>query len=289
MDKKELYECHGHIMMDGTEYAAGRRRHENGPDRAAVTAALTALQAAGVTYFRDGGDPLGVSLLARELAGAWGIEYVTPAFAIHKRGRYGGIVGRACRDLEDYRRRLEEVDREGGDFVKLMTSGIITFRAYGELSCDPVDGEEVFELVRLAHEAGFPVMVHVNGPEAVRAAAEAGAESVEHGYFADEAALQAMAAHGTVWVPTLAAVEAFLRRPEMNAAVAEETVSRQGEMLRRAEEMGVLIAAGSDSGAVGVPHGEGTRREYDLLSRAGISPETVEEGNRTLRKTFRPR
>ena len=73
-----LYECHGHIMMDGADFSAARERHRYGVDRPAVESALAALRDAGVVYFRDGGDAWGVSVLGRELAPAYGIEYVTP-------------------------------------------------------------------------------------------------------------------------------------------------------------------------------------------------------------------
>ena len=283
-NNRELFECHGHLMMDGTSYASGRARHEEAVDRAAVEEALAALRAAGVVYFRDGGDPLNVSLLGRALAPDYGIEYVTPGFAIHKNGLYGGIVGRAYTDLADYRQRLRELRQAGGDFVKIMASGIITFKAYGQLSCVSLPAAEIRELIHIAHGEGFAVMTHVNGPETIRAVAEAGGDSVEHGYFMDDAALEAMREHGTVWVPTLAAVEAFTDREGIDPGIAGETLRRQREMLRKAADMGVLIAAGSDSGAVGVPHGAGTRREYALLAKSGITPEQIQAGNEAIRR-----
>ena len=206
------YECHGHLMMDGADFAAARERHSNGVDTDALRTSLDALRAAGVTYFRDGGDVYGVSALGREIAPEYGIEVVTPVFAIHKRGYYGSIVGRGFDDIASYRQRIEELRNAKGDFVKLMFSGIITFRAFGELSCDGLDTEEIKEMVHIAHCEGYSVMAHVNGEQTVRAAAEAGVDSVEHGYFADREALDIMAEKQIIWVPTLAAVEAFRSR-----------------------------------------------------------------------------
>ena len=288
--EQNLCECHGHLLMDGTEYTAARARHENGPVRAILESELAALQKAGVTYFRDGGDPLGVSLMGRDLAPDYGIEYVSPAFAIHKQGRYGGIVGRAFTDMDDYRQRLREVRECGGDFVKFMASGIITFRNYGEVSCPPLEAEEIRQIITMAHEAGYSVMVHINGADTIRAAAEAGVDSVEHGYFSDDAALEAMAAHDVLWVPTLAAVAAFIGRTGIDRnGTAAETVRRQMRQLKRASQMGIHIASGSDSGAVGVPHGPGTIREYELLAEAGISRDRIEESNAMLKSRFAPK
>ena len=54
-----LYDCHGHIFMDGISFREAAARHKNGPDETAIRTALGALQSKGVVYFRDGGDPFG--------------------------------------------------------------------------------------------------------------------------------------------------------------------------------------------------------------------------------------
>ena len=97
------WECHGHIFMDGVDYKAARSLHRNAPDTGAIRAHLAAYRSLGVTYYRDGGDALGVSLQAKALAGEYGIRFVTPGFAIHRAGYYGGIVGRSYTTLGEYR------------------------------------------------------------------------------------------------------------------------------------------------------------------------------------------
>jgi len=259
------YECHGHSLMDGADFRAARERHRHGVDVSAVRAQLDALRAAGVVYFRDGGDAHGVSILARQIAPEYGIDYVTPAFAIHRKGRYGAIVGRGYESREEYQQLLEEAQAQRCDFIKIMISGIITFQNYGELSCAPLSAEEIRWLIADAHELGLAVMAHANGAETVRAAVEAGLDSVDHGYFMDAYCLDAMAERGTFWVPTVAAAAAFRGRAGFNDAVACETTAVQQRMAQRALERGVLLCPGSDSGAIGVPHGDGILAEYDLL------------------------
>ena len=282
-----LYECHAHALMDGADFRAARERHKNGVDEVSVRAYLEALRAAGVCYVRDGGDGLGVSLRARELAGEYGITYRSPAFAIHKAGRYGAIVGRAWRDKSEARALIAEAKAQGCDFIKLMLSGVITFNQYAELSCESLIPEEIAALSEIAHGEGFSVMAHVNGPETVRAAIAAGIDSIEHGYFLDDDCLRAMAEAETVWVPTVAATNAFIGRPAFDEAVAKRTVETQLQMIRRAAALGVKVAAGSDSGAVGVPHGEGTRTEYRLLRAAGLTETQIDQANRALAARFR--
>ncbi len=282
-----LCECHGHIFMDGADFRAAFARHQNGADEGAVRAALGALREAGVTYFRDGGDALDVSPLARSLAGEYGVAYVTPLFAIHRRGRYGGIVGRAYGDMAEYRALVREAVTGGCDFLKLMFSGIVTFDAYGRLSCPSLPAGEIAELVRVAHGEGLAVMAHVNGAEAVRAALDAGTDSVEHACFMDRACLEQLAASDAVWVPTLAALAAFVGRPGFDGNVAEQTLRRQQEAIRLALSLGARVASGSDSGAVGVPHGAGTAAEYRLLAEAGAGAAQLQAGNETIRGRFR--
>ncbi|MBP0970246.1 MAG: amidohydrolase family protein [Oscillospiraceae bacterium] len=280
------FECHGHLMMDGKDFAEARRRHGNGVDTGALRASLAALNTAGIRFFRDGGDAYGVSAAGRDIAPEYGIKVITPVFAIHKLGLYGSIVGRSYDDMHSFRRRVAELKEAKGDFIKLMLSGIITFRYWGSLSCEGVRPDEIKELVNIAHGEGLSVMVHANGAQTIRAAAEAGADSVEHGYFADRAALDAMAENRVIWVPTLAAVEAFIGREGIDLAVAERTLDEQLHCLSKAREMRITVAAGSDSGAVGVPHGQGTVREHYLLIRAGFTEEEVSEANERLWKRF---
>lgn len=280
------YECHGHLMMDGEDFTAARNRHRKGVDTEALRRSLSALRDAGIRYFRDGGDAYGVSALGREIAPEYGIEVVTPVFAIHKRGYYGSIVGKSYDDIASFRERIAELKKAKGDFVKLMLSGIITFRSWGDLSCEGLDPDEIKELVDIAHSEGYSVMVHVNGADTVRAAVMAGADSIEHGYFVDRETIEIMAEKQTLWVPTLAAVEAFIGRQGTDRDVAEKTLDEQLASLAKAREMGVPVASGSDSGAVGVPHGKGSMREYELISRAGFTDAEIEASNEKLREKF---
>ncbi|MBQ1333522.1 MAG: amidohydrolase family protein [Lachnospiraceae bacterium] len=285
--KTAFAECHGHMMMDGADYTAARHCHEHGVNMAVVRAEFDALRNAGVTYFRDGGDALGVSARAAGIAPEYGIEYRTPIFAIHKKGHYGGIVGRGFADLSEYRALVKEAGKAGCDFIKVMVSGIVTFRRFGELSCPSLPADEIREMIRIAHDDGFAIMIHVNGADAVRACVEAGADSIEHGNFLDSETLEALAASRTVWVPTVAAIAAFHGRDGFDPAVTGAILKAHLEEVRKAAELGARIASGSDSGAVGVPHGAGIVRECELLAEAGLTRTQTEEGNRLIREIFK--
>ena len=273
--------------MDGNDFAAARERHHSAPCESAIRENLQRLSESGVVYFRDGGDNLDASVLGRALAGEYGIEYVTPLFAIHRKGRYGGIVGRGYESLSEFTSLVDAVRSGGGDFIKIMFSGIMRFEEETPFSCPPLEEEEMKALVSAVHHRGLKVMVHVNGADAVLSAAKAGVDSIEHGYYAEDAGLEAMAENGCIWVPTLAAVDAFVGREGFDSACVERVLQRQLAQVKKAAAMGVLVASGSDAGAVGVPHGEGIHRELTLLAQAGVGMENICKANETLAMIFR--
>ena len=119
---------------------------------------LEMLKSCGVTYFREGGDAVGRSAFVKRFLKdfpEYGLEYVTPVFALHKKGRYGGIVGKAFENSRDFLSLVREAASLGADFVKIMFSGIVTFEKYGELSCESLSAAEIKELVSIAHGEGF--------------------------------------------------------------------------------------------------------------------------------------
>jgi imidazolonepropionase-like amidohydrolase len=166
-----------------------------------------------------------------------------------------------------------------------MVSGLLDFREFGKLSCPSLTAEEMREIAEAAHGEGFAVMAHTNGADAVKAAVAAGIDSIEHGYFMDDAAIADVAASDTIWVPTLAATAGFIDRPGTGEGVAAAIVADQIEKLARAAALGAKIASGSDAGAFGVPHATALDQELALLSF--LSAEDVDAANAELRRRFR--
>lgn len=261
-------DCHIHMILDGVYYRAAIDHQRTKCDDALIRARLKAYVDAGITYLRDGGDAWGVCLRAAELAGEYGIEYRTPAFPIHRNGRYGSFIGRGYDTLAEYRALVREACESGADFIKLMTAGLMDFNQYGALTSSPLEADEVRELISIAHGEGFAVMVHVNGDAAIRAAVDAGADSVEHGAYPTGETLRAMAQAGTIWVPTLATFGNLIGDGRYPDAVLTALLDNQSAALRRFAALGGLIAPGSDNGAYRVPHVRGTLDEYAWLGSA---------------------
>lgn len=152
--------------------------------------------------------------------------------------------------------------RAGADWIKATPSGSMTLgRGVHDVQFTP---EEMAALVdEAARLGGRRVMVHAHGARAAETAARAGAGSIEHGTYLDEAAAGAMAEHGTWLVPTLSCTQTDPAGAPDGAAEAHR------HAVRLAIDAGVPIAMGSDSPVR--PYAE-VLREIEHLSRCGLGP-----------------
>lgn len=260
-------ECHMHMLMNAQNYRRAVLLHADGVREDDIRKKFRQYKERDITFLRDGGDGLGVSERAAQIAPEFGITYRTPLFAIHKKGHYGEIVGHGFSDWKEYRALVKKVRDGGGDFIKVMLSGIMDFGREGALTEPSLTPAEIREMIHIAHEEGFAVMAHVNGADAIRAAVCAGVDSVEHGNFADEDCLQAMADSHAVWVPTYVTITNLIGSGRFDDGALLRLRERQGVVVRRGFELGVKIAAGSDAGAYRVPHGQGLLDEYREFCR----------------------
>ncbi len=283
-----MVDCHIHMVLDGVDWRSAIARHANEPDCAQIRRVLEQYRRRGVTYLRDGGDRWGVGKTARAMAAEFGIIYRTPLYPISRWGHYGGFIGRQYETLQEYRILVAEVRRQGGDFIKLMISGLMDFDHAGVLTQPGLEPGEIRELIHIAHEEGFSVMAHANGARTVEAACQAGVDSIEHGAYLDQPALAALASSGTVWVPTLSTIGDLLGKKRYDQAAVETILAGAMENVRLCAALGGSIAPGSDAGAWAVPHGVGCDTEYALLAQAlGADWKTVvQAGVQVIQEKF---
>ena len=283
-------ECHAHIIMDGVNYRHAIDLHRNGPDDNVIREHLKIYQDRGIIFVRDGGDALGVSARAKELAPEYGIDYRTPVFAIHKEGHYGSIVGKSFSTMPEFYKRVLEAKEQGADFIKIMTTGLLDFNAHGAITGTPLDATEVKEMVHIAHEEGMAVMSHTNGTYGVQAAVEAGVDSLEHGNYMNEESLTMLSESHTVWVPTLVTVRNLLGDGRYADETLKPIIETAEENVRKAFRLGVKVAPGSDAGAYRVLHGQGIQDEMQafvqILGNEEKAYQWLMEGEMEIRKKF---
>ena len=266
-------DCHIHMILDGVYYRAAIDAQKERVDEALVRARLEAYRDAGVRFLRDGGDAWGVGSFAARIAGEYGIDYRTPAFPIHRKGRYGGFIGRGYDTLKEYATLVGLARKQGADFIKIMISGLMDFDYYGKITSEPLDPAEIRELIHIAHAEGFAVMAHANGADTVKAAVEAGVDSIEHGAYLDDEAVRMLAQSDTIWVPTLVTIGNLIGEGRYPDAVLQPLLRLQMDNVAACARLGGKIGLGSDAGAYRVFHAQGALDEYDYLKRA-IGAET---------------
>jgi imidazolonepropionase-like amidohydrolase len=163
----------------------------------------------------------------------------------------------------------------GADIIKTCATG-------GVLSLtDAVDTpqltqEELNAIVDEAHALHLKAAAHAHGAEGAKRAIRAGIDSIEHGTFLDDEALDMMKARGTYLVPTLMALVGAQERlagpglPPVMKAKAEQAMAAHHDTMRRAIAKGVKIAFGTDAAVY--PHGRNAG-EFNELVKVGMKPE----------------
>lgn len=277
------YECHGHIIADGESYSDAMERHQKGVDVLYVRNTLKTIVDHGVGYYRDGGDKHMVSAYAKRIAGDYGLDYRTPVFIAHKKGYYGSMYGHSFETMGDFHTLVLEAKALGADFVKLTVSGMLDFSGEGEIMGPVFSGEELKEAIHISNGEGFKVMAHANGADHIKAALEAGVDSIEHGFWPDGSIIDYFLQTGAVWVPTCVTVSNIIHSGRYDETVLQSIHEVQKAVLQEAYARGVLIASGSDCGAWMVPQGKGTDDEIAVLKAMGIDPEN---GNAAIRDRF---
>lgn len=232
----------------------------------------------GIGGVRDGGDCQRRGLAAREAAEEVGIIFKTPVYAFVKRGGYGGFLGEELDGKEEIKEEFRRFLKVRPDFVKVISSGILRYDAYGVMTQGGFNLEELKYLVDLSHDRNLKVMAHCCGTENLEKALQAGVDSIEHGYFLNDEQIYRMKEQGTVWVPTLAPFINTMKSDSTPAAEKQELkkyVDGQKKNVLKAYRIGVRLALGSDAGPVCVEHGKSLLQEIEYFVEAGIPREAV--------------
>ena len=281
-----LVDSHVHLFMSGTTARETREKQLTASYeelRPVIRRHLHYLYSHGVLGVRDGGDFGGYALryMSEEKTPAE-MQIRLAGKAWRRENRYGSLIGRAPdgdRSLEEA--FLEYDDEENTDHVKVVNSGLNSLCVFGQQTQPQFTVKELRSLIQAANRRGKKVMAHANGELPVRLALEAGCQSIEHGFFMGRANLEMMAKRGVVWVPTLYTMKAYAinaedTRSQIDLSVAWKNLEHQLGQLRLARELGVTVALGTDSGSLGVLHGEAVVEEMKLFKIAGYTlPEII--------------
>lgn len=163
--------------------------------------------------------------------------------------------------------------KEGSDVIKITASGgVLSVAKSGE---NPQFTEaEMRAIVETAKDYGFKVAAHCHGAEAMKRAIRAGVNSIEHGTYMDEEAMNLMKKMGTYYVPTIIAgksvADSALKPgyfPDLVTPKALAIGPKVQSTFALAYKAGVKIAFGTDAGVYA--HGKNWL-EFVYMTEAGM-------------------
>lgn len=163
----------------------------------------------------------------------------------------------------------------GADVIKTCASGGV-LSLTDDVDTPQLTQEELNALIDEAHALRLKVAAHCHGSEAAKRAIRAGVDSLEHGSFFDDEALEMMRAHGVYFVPTLMALVGEQERikrgvyfPPPILAKANAASLMAKKTFQRALEKHVKIGFGTDAAVY--PHGRNAEEFYQMVS-LGMRP-----------------
>jgi imidazolonepropionase-like amidohydrolase len=289
-------DAHTHLsMMYNADYRQGEldSLQQTIPEQTLrATENLKKTLMAGITTARDVGSGDFKDVGLRNAAAAGIIPGPRMLVAVHAIGSTGGhcdgqngfspnLFGRengpedgVINNPDEARRAVRYNVKYGADVIKMcVTGGVLSLT--DAVDVPQLTQEEANAIVDEAHTLRKKTAAHAHGAEGAKRAIRAGIDSIEHGAFLDDEALDMMKARGTFYIPTLMAVEGgkeILAKGGYPPTVAAKMTAASesiNQVVRKAIAKGVRIGMGTDAAVY--PHGRNTE-EFHLLAALGMSP-----------------
>ena len=186
-------------------------------------------------------------------------------------GTWVGVINGA----DQAREAVRLAHKYGADIIKTCaTGGVLSLT--DDVDTPQLTQEELNAIVDEAHALRRKTAAHAHGAEGAKRAIRAGIDSIEHGSFMDDEALDMMKQRGTYLVPTLIAAESLREKmekglylPAVIAEKARKAIAAKTQMFQHAVAKGVKIGFGTDAAVY--PHGHNAE-EFHLMVELGMKP-----------------
>jgi imidazolonepropionase-like amidohydrolase len=276
-----LIDCHVHLSGSGDPQELNAARTTSLAQRAwkAESYAKATLNA-GITTVRDLGaaDRLNVDMArAIESGLIEGPRMFAAGLGVTMTGGHGhGFLATEADGPDAVRRAVREQLRAGATAIKLFASGGVMTPGVDPRSPSFTE-DEMRAGVDEAHKAFRVVGAHAQATGGIKNAVRAGVDSIEHGVWLDEEAIELMLERGTYLVATLTApwqiahcgLEAGI--PPFMVDKGWQVLDSHEASFTAAVAAGVNIAMGTDQGTPVNKPGENAQEVLRMV-RLGMSP-----------------
>jgi imidazolonepropionase-like amidohydrolase len=279
-----LVDGHSHLTLPGGSHWIERGSDPTGTLLAVAESNGELQHRSGVRWARDVGSPRRAHE-GRERAVSIGVRdhwrgrrdrpYVRAAGTwITVAGMLGGGLSVEAGDSDELAAAAVGQLDDGADFVKLYLDG-------PDPETPPWTAAEVGRVAGVVHARGAKVTAHATRLAGARVCAEAGVDSIEHGFELDRDVAQLMAERGVALVTTMTVLKSWLTfgttttigrfaGPGSRARILDR-LEQARLSVRLAHAAGVAIVGGTDFGG-GSARANQLPWEVECLVEAGLEP-----------------
>ena len=174
----------------------------------------------------------------------------------------------------EIRKKVRENAKYGADLTKFCATGGVLSKGTS-VGKQQYTLEEMATIVAESHQRDRKVAAHAHGTEGIKAAIEAGVDSVEHASLIDAEGIRMALSAGTFLVMDIYVSDYILEGGEAAGFLPESLVKErkvgqaQRNSFQKAHEAGVRLAFGTDAGVY--PSGINAR-QFAYMVRYGMSP-----------------
>ncbi len=210
----------------------------------------------------------------REICGVGGLMDWNPDF--RKLGMEGLVL--LINGPDEARAAVRKLVKDGVEWVKTYPTGDAAAPDTNDHHTLCMTFEEMHAVVATAHNHGLKVTGHCRANAGIKNALRAGYDTLEHGTFMDDEALELLLARDVPVVPALQFEYAsIVHGPEFGMGLRvidghKETLEGGAESARRILRAGGRLGMGGDYGFAWTPHGTYAKELTFFVKHVGLTP-----------------
>ena len=215
-----------------------------------------------------------LSASGREICSAGGLMDWNPEF--RKIGMEGLVF--IINGQEDARKAVRALVKDGIEWVKTYPTGDAASPDINDHHTLCMTFEEMHAVVATAHNHKLKVTGHCRATEGIKNALRAGYDTIEHGTFMDNEAMDLLLARNVPCIPALYFEKASIEHgPAFGLSQAvidghQETLDGGSESARRILREGGRLGMGGDYGFGWNPHGDYAKELTFFVRQVGLTP-----------------